>query len=173
MSYVIATPEMIASAASDVANIGSTLNAANAAAVAPTVAVLPAAADEVSASIANLFSAHAVEYQALVGRAAAFHEQFMQNLTAGAGSYVGAEATNVAAFTANPAAPAAAAQLAPRWMEVHANGPLQPVHALARQLGEALGLGQLAPLQPLHAFASQLAGPLGLSPVTRPIPAEN
>jgi len=173
MSYVIATPEMIASAASDVANIGSTLNAANAAAVAPTVAVLPAAADEVSASIANLFSAHAVEYQALVGRAAAFHEQFMQNLTAGAGSYVGAEAANVAAFTANPAAPAAAAQLAPRWMEVHANGPLQPVHALARQLGEALGLGQLAPLQPLHAFASQLAGPLGLSPVTMPIPGEN
>ena len=163
MSYVIATPEMIASAASDVANIGSTLNAANAAAVAPTVAVLPAAADEVSASIANLFSAHAVEYQALVGRAAAFHEQFMQNLTAGAGSYVGAEAANVAGFTANPAAPAAAAQLA----------PLQPVHALARQLGEALGLGQLAPLQPLHAFASQLAGALGLSPVTMPIPGEN
>jgi len=130
MSYVIATPEMIASAASDVANIGSTLNAANAAAVAPTVAVLPAAADEVSASIANLFSAHAVDYQALVGRAAAFHEQFMQNLTAGAGSYVGAEATNVAAFTANPAAPAAAAQLA----------PLQPLHAFASQLAGALGL---------------------------------
>ena len=130
MSYVIATPEMIASAASDVANIGSTLNAANAAAVAPTVAVLPAAADEVSASIANLFSAHAVDYQALGGRAAAFHEQFMQNLTAGAGSYVGAEATNVAAFTANPAAPAAAAQLA----------PLQPLHAFASQLAGALGL---------------------------------
>ena len=130
MSYVIATPEMIASAASDVANIGSTLNAANAAAVAPTVAVLPAATDEVSASIANLFSAHAVDYQALVGRAAAFHEQFMQNLTAGAGSYVGAEAANVAAFTANPAAPAAAAQLA----------PLQPLHAFASQLAGALGL---------------------------------
>jgi len=130
MSYVIATPEMIASAASDVANIGSTLNAANAAAVAPTVAVLPAAADEVSASIANLFSAHAMDYQALVGRAAAFHEQFMQNLTAGAGSYLGAEAANVAAFTANPAAAAAAAQLA----------PLQPLHAFASQLAGALGL---------------------------------
>ena len=130
MSYVIATPEMIASAASDVANIGSTLNAANAAAVAPTVAVLPAAADEVSASIANLFSAHAADYQALARRAAAFHEQFMQNLTAGAGSYVGAEAANVAAFTANPVASAAAAQLA----------PLQPLHAFASQLAGALGL---------------------------------
>jgi hypothetical protein len=130
MSYVIAAPEMIASAASDVANIGSTLNAANAAAVTPTVAVLPAAADEVSASIANLLSAHAANYQALAGRAAAFHEQFVQALTGDAGSYVGAEAANVAAFTANPVASAAAAQLA----------PLQSVHALASQLAGALGL---------------------------------
>jgi len=145
MSYVIATPEMIASAASDVANIGSTLNAANAAAVAPTVAVLPAAADEVSASIANLFSAHAVEYQALVGRAAAFHEQFMQNLTAGAGSYVGAEAANVAAFTANPAAPAAAAQLA----------PLQPLHAFASQLAGPLGLSPVTMPIPGENLMSQ------------------
>ena len=145
MSYVIATPEMIASAASDVANIGSTLNAANAAAVAPTVAVLPAAADEVSASIANLFSAHAVDYQALVGRAAAFHEQFMQNLTAGAGSYVGAEAANVAAFTANPAAPAAAAQLA----------PLQPLHAFASQLAGALGLSPVTMPIPGENLMSQ------------------
>ena len=145
MSYVIAAPEMIASAASDVANIGSTLNAANAAAVAPTVAVLPAAADEVSASIANLFSAHAVEYQALVGRAAAFHEQFMQNLTAGAGSYVGAEAANVAAFTANPAAPAAAAQLA----------PLQPLHAFASQLAGALGLSPVTMPIPGENLMSQ------------------
>jgi len=145
MSYVIAAPEMIASAASDVANIGSTLNAANAAAVAPTVAVLPAAADEVSASIANLFSAHAVEYQALVGRAAAFHEQFMQNLTAGAGSYVGAEAANVAAFTANPAAPAAAAQLA----------PLQPLHAFASQLAGPLGLSPVTMPIPGENLMSQ------------------
>jgi hypothetical protein len=130
MSYVIAAPEMIASAASDVANIGSTLNAANAAAVAPTVAVLPAAADEVSASIANLFSAHAADYQALASRAAAFHEQFMQHLTAGAGSYVGADAANVAALTANSAPSAAVAQLT----------PLQSLHASASRLAGALGL---------------------------------
>jgi hypothetical protein len=173
MSYVIAAPEMIASAASDVANIGSTLNAANAAAAAPTTGLVAAAGDEVSAAIASLFSAHAQAYQALGAQWAAFHEEFVQNLTAGAGSYVGAEAANAAAFTANPAASAAAAQLAPRWMEVHANGPLQPLHALARQLGEALGLGQLAPLQPLHAFSSQLAGPLGLSPVTTPVPSDS
>ena len=38
MSFVIAAPEMMAAAATDVANIGSTLNGASAAAAAPTTA---------------------------------------------------------------------------------------------------------------------------------------
>ena len=66
------------------------------AAVAPTVALVPAAADEVSAGVAHLFSRYAEDYHALTGRAAAFHEQFVQHVTAGAGSYAGAEAANAA-----------------------------------------------------------------------------
>ncbi|ORT84468.1 PE family protein, partial [Mycobacterium tuberculosis M13] len=42
----------------DTAGIGSTLAQANAAALAPTTAVLAAGADEVSAAIASLFGAH-------------------------------------------------------------------------------------------------------------------
>ena len=95
MSYVMAAPEMIAAAATDVAAVGSTLSAAHMAAVAPTVAVIPAAADEVSASIAHLFSAAAQDYQGLAGQAAAFHAQFVQHLTASAGSFASAEAANV------------------------------------------------------------------------------
>ena len=94
MSIVIAAPELINTAATDLANIGSNLSAAHAAAAAPTTGVIPAAADEVSAGIANVFSAHAQDYQALAGRAAAFHQQFTQNLTASAGSYASAEAAN-------------------------------------------------------------------------------
>ena len=94
MSIVIAAPELINTAATDLANIGSNLSAAHKAAAAPTTGVIPAAADEVSAGIANVFSAHAQDYQALAGRAAAFHQQFMQNLTASAGSYASAEAAN-------------------------------------------------------------------------------
>ena len=56
MSYVIAAPEMMTSAATDLATIGSTLSAAHMTAALPTAAVIPAAADEVSASIAHLFS---------------------------------------------------------------------------------------------------------------------
>ena len=98
MSYVIATPELMTAAAADLATIGSNLNAAHITAAAPTGAVIPAAADEVSASIAHLFSAHAQEYQALAGRAAAFHAQFVQNLTASAVSYASAEAANVSSL---------------------------------------------------------------------------
>ncbi|MGB9224655.1 PE family protein, partial [Mycobacterium sp.] len=56
MSLLIAAPESMTAAATDLANIGSALNAAHTAAATPTVAVIPAAADEVSASIAHLFS---------------------------------------------------------------------------------------------------------------------
>jgi hypothetical protein len=92
MSHVIATPEMMASAATDLATIGSDLNAAHTAAAASTVAVMPAAADEVSVGIAHLFSQHAGDYQALAARAAAFQEQFVQNLSANAGWYASVEA---------------------------------------------------------------------------------
>ncbi|MGB9223871.1 PE family protein, partial [Mycobacterium sp.] len=102
MSFVIAAPEMVASAASDLAGIGSMIGAANVASAASTTGVLAAAGDEVSAAIAAAFSAHGQGYQALGARAAAFHDQFVQALTAGAGSYASAEAANAAAFAANP-----------------------------------------------------------------------
>jgi PE family protein len=97
MSAVIADPEMMTAAASDMAAIGDTLNAAHMTAAVPTVAVLPAAADEVSAGIAHLFSGYGQEYQKLAGEAAASYEQFAQHLTASAGAYAGAEDA-IAAF---------------------------------------------------------------------------
>ncbi|MEK0664727.1 PE family protein, partial [Mycobacterium ulcerans] len=83
MSYVVASPEYVAAAASDLAGIGSALSTANAAAAAPTIEVLAAGADEVSAAIAAFFGAHAQAYQALSEQASAFHLQFVQAMTAG------------------------------------------------------------------------------------------
>jgi hypothetical protein len=97
MPFVIAAPEMMTAAAADLATIGSNVSAAHKLAAAPTLAVIPAAADEVSASIAHVFSQHAANYQALAGQAAAFQEQFVQHLTAGAFSYASVEA-NIAAL---------------------------------------------------------------------------
>jgi len=52
---------------------------------------LAAAEDEVSTAIAALFSSHGESFQVLSAQAAAFHDQFVQNLSAGAQSYVSAE----------------------------------------------------------------------------------
>lgn len=58
MSFVFAVPEMVAATASDLASLGAALSEATAAAAIPTTQVLAAAADEVSAAIAELFGAH-------------------------------------------------------------------------------------------------------------------
>ena len=98
MSFVIAAPEFVTAAATDLAGIGSSLGEANAAAAASTTRVLTAAEDEVSAAIAALFSAHGQGFQAVSAQAAAFHAQFMQALKSSAGSYASAEAANLAAL---------------------------------------------------------------------------
>src|SRR4051794_23788170 len=97
MSFVIAVPEMLAAAASDLASIGSTVSAANAAAASSTTGLLAAGADEVSAAIAALFSGHGQMYQALSGQATAFHDQFVQVLSGAGGAYTATEAAAAAA----------------------------------------------------------------------------
>src|SRR5262245_26692299 len=69
-------------------------------AAARTTAVIPAAADEVSASIAHLMSGCGQEYQALAAQAAAFNDQFVQHLAAAVFSYTDVEAA-IAAFLQN------------------------------------------------------------------------
>ncbi|WP_459758515.1 PE family protein, partial [Mycobacterium riyadhense] len=94
MSFVIAVPDTLVAAASDLTGIASALSVANATAAAQTTELLAAAQDEVSAAIAALFSAHGQGYQTVSTQAAAFHAQFVQTLTAGAGSYATAEAAS-------------------------------------------------------------------------------
>lgn len=106
MSFVTAVPEAIATAASALANLGSTINQANASAAASTVGVLPLAADEVSEAVSALFGSQAQQFQALSSRVAAFHSEFVQVLTAGGASYASTElATAAAMYSAGPAEP--------------------------------------------------------------------
>ncbi|WP_222106503.1 PE family protein, partial [Mycobacterium simulans] len=94
MSFVIASPESVASAATDLARIGSSITQASSAAAAPTTGVLAAGADQVSAAVAALFNAQAQGYQVLSAQAAAFHQQFVQALNSGATAYTTAEAAS-------------------------------------------------------------------------------
>ena len=100
MSYVIAGPELLGAAATDVAGIGSSIRAATVAAAVPTTVVIAAAGDEVSAEIASLFSSHAQEFQALSAQASAFHAEFVQALSGASGAYAAAEAGNASPLQA-------------------------------------------------------------------------
>src|SRR6516225_80333 len=111
MSFLIATPEIVSAAATDLAALGSMLSAANAAAATATTGVLPAAFDEVSAAIAALFGAHGQTYQALGAQALTFQERFVQLLGDGASMYATAEANIVQALTS--AAPGSAQAIVP------------------------------------------------------------
>ncbi len=95
MSYLIAVPDLMAHATTELSSIGSALTAANAAAAVPTTGVLAAGADDVSAAVASLFAGHAQAYQSLGGQVAAFHQQFLEGLRGASGAYVAAEAANV------------------------------------------------------------------------------
>src|ERR1700761_3807704 len=94
MSFVIAGQEAMVSAAGMLGDIGSAIGRAHATAAAHTTAVEAAAADEVSTAIAALLGSHGNAYQAIGAQAAAFHEQFVQALSLGAGAYAAAEAAN-------------------------------------------------------------------------------
>ncbi len=109
MSFLLAAPDALVAAASDVAGIGSSLTAVGAAAAAPTTGIVAAAEDEISTQIAALFSQHGLGFQQLSAQASAFHERFVQALTAGTASYAATEAGAVQTLANAVNAPAAAA----------------------------------------------------------------
>ena len=90
----------MAAAATDLANIGSTVREANAAAAVLTTGLVPAAEDEVSAAIAGLFGNYANEFQSLGAQAAAFHDRLVQTLSAAAGAYAATEAAGTSVLQA-------------------------------------------------------------------------
>ncbi|OBK13849.1 PE family protein [Mycobacterium asiaticum] len=106
MSFVFVEPQMMAAFAANLSGIGSALSAANATAAASTTGVLAAAADEVSAGIAALFSENAVGYQQVSAQVAASYERFVQAVTSGANAYAAAELGTAQTLVNGLAAPA-------------------------------------------------------------------
>lgn len=94
MSHVKVAPDVVAAAVADLETLADTVEAAHLATAPRTLAVTPAAADEVSVNIAHLFSGHAEDYFATAGQAAAFQQNFAQTLSASAVSYANAESVN-------------------------------------------------------------------------------
>ena len=69
MSFLVASSELLASAATGLADIGTTISAASSAASPATTGMMPAAADEVSQAIAALFSTASAINATLFGSA--------------------------------------------------------------------------------------------------------
>jgi PE family len=97
MSFVSIVPEIMSVAAENLQSVGSAVSAENAAALAPTTGLIPAAADQVSALTAMQFAAHAQMYQAVSAQAAAIHQMFVTALATSANSYAATEAANAVA----------------------------------------------------------------------------
>ncbi len=101
MSFLIAVPDQVQAAAQDLAGIRSSLLDAATSAAAPTTAVAPAAADEVSAAISALFGNFGQEFQSVSTQAQAFHTEFVRLINAGAAAYVSTELANAEQAVAN------------------------------------------------------------------------
>ena len=99
MTGLLAQPQLIDTAAGNVAEIRSAIGAAKAAAAGPTTGVAAAAADEVSAAAAKLFGSYAQEYQAVLNQASIFHEDFAAALASAGNAYAAAEAANASAIS--------------------------------------------------------------------------
>jgi len=99
MTSLITEPQLVESAAANVTEIRSAIGVAKAAAAGPTTGVAAAAADEVSAATARLFGAYAQEYQAVLAKAAAFHEEFAAALASAGNAYTAAEAANTSTIS--------------------------------------------------------------------------
>jgi hypothetical protein len=76
-SLAWAATESLASAAADAAKIGSVLSADTTSAAAPTMGIMPAAGNGVSAAVASPFSGYGQSFQGLGAQAASFHSQFV------------------------------------------------------------------------------------------------
>jgi PE-PPE domain-containing protein/PE family protein len=151
VSYVLATPDLLSSAAEDLAGIGSAVTAANAAAATSTTSLLAAGADEVSACIAGLFGAHGLEFQAVTAQAARLHERFALTLAASANTYLTTEIANAEQSLQAGIAPIPAAAAGTR-ITVPGAGPLYYPNFIT----ELPYLGQLL-------YAGSIPGPLSVS----------
>ncbi len=149
MSFVLATPALVSSAAEDLARIGSAVGAANAAAAKSTTSLLAAGADEVSTCIAGLFGAQALEFQAVTAQAAQLQESFALTLAANANTYLAIETATAQTLLVRQPIPGAAAGTR---ITVPGAGPLYYPNFIT----ELPYLGQLV-------YAGSIPGPISVS----------
>lgn len=101
MSYLVTMPDRVTAAAENLAGIGSSLQEVTTAASAPTTGIAAAAADEVSAAVAQLFGGFGAEFQYVSNQGAVFHAEFVRLLNGSAAAYLSTDIANAAQTLVN------------------------------------------------------------------------
>ncbi len=101
MSFVTTAPAAISAAATQLEGVGTSFATESSAAAGSTTAIAPAAADEVSALQAGVFSTYGQLYQSVSAQAQAIHQQFVNLLQSSSGSYQETEGANQAGAAAS------------------------------------------------------------------------
>lgn len=96
MSFVSVQPDLLATFATDLMGIRTTVGSANAAAATQITTLVAAAEDEISAAAAALFSGHGQAYLEAVNMASALHKAFERALASAALAYAETEVANAA-----------------------------------------------------------------------------
>ena len=99
------SPELVATHAQDLTSLGSMVDAAHLAAVAPTTSLVPAAADEVSTAVTAMFSQFGATYHQAANQAGAFFSDFVHKVNTGALTYAAAEVGNAGHLGTSATAP--------------------------------------------------------------------
>lgn len=105
MSFLLVSSELLATATTDLGNLGESLKSLNTAAAVPITGVAAPSIDEVSVAIAKLFSEQGQQYQAVARQITASYDQFVRNLAAGVNAYVTAETANIRQLVLSAAGP--------------------------------------------------------------------
>jgi hypothetical protein len=148
MSFVTAAPEEVQAAAQNLAGIRSMLVESSASVAPSTAAVVAAAEDEVSAQVAALFGAFGQQYQVISAQAQAFHAEFVNLMSAGAGAYLSTELANAQQDLLNAVNPPVQGLLgqsagASRAMGAAASGLTAARTAALPLLGRATSVGSI------------------------------
>ncbi|MHA7653304.1 PE family protein [Mycobacterium sp. ML4] len=175
MSFVVAQPQVMAAAATELSGIGAAIGEAAATAAAPTTGLLTAAADEVSQAIANLFGAYGQEFQSISAQVGGLYQGLVQNLSAATNYYANADAINRAALldsvTAGLYRPTTPQVVPPSFVEnvaiaMGGTGMPIPTPAYLAAVNELFIARNIPPPPPPGYILSGLVTPEQLYPIT-------
>jgi PE family len=96
MTFLSAQTDLMSQAVGDLANLRHSVDEAASAAVGQTTAIAPAAGDEISEMVSQVFADFGKQYHGALAQASQFHDGFATVMKAGTNAYTAAETASAA-----------------------------------------------------------------------------